>query len=370
MKIGLVCFPTVGGSGILATRLGVELSKRGHEIHLISYERPFAVQGMGQENVSVHLVSVPEYPLFKYPPYTVSLASRILQVSQEFDLDLINVHYAIPHSVSAFLAKTVAGVPYFVTFHGSDVTILGKDPSFLPVNAMSLENADGLTAVSKYLREQARETLGLKRDISVIPNFVNSDVFSPAEPDVVHGRKGRQVVIVHVSNFRPVKRIEVLVEAMSFVVQVAESTRLILVGEGSERQRIELLVKQLGLQKKVLMTGFRSDIPELLRCSDILVLCSDMEGAGLTLLEAMSCGLPVVATRVGGIPEIVEDGKNGFLVTPRSPEELADRILRLNFDGELRLKMGEEARRTVLEHFTVDKVVPMYEEAYRRVVSD
>ena len=370
MKLGIVCYPTVGGSGVLATRLGVELSKRGHEIHFISYERPFAIQGVDHENVSVHLFSVPEYPLFKYPPYAVSLASEILQVSQKFALDLVHVHYAIPHSVSAFLAKMVTGVPYMVTFHGSDVTILGRDPSFLPINAMSLEKADGLSAVSEYLRKQVLETLGLKKEVSVIPNFVNSEVFRPGESDVTRRYKGCQVVVTHVSNFRPIKRVEDLVRAMSIVIREAQDTRLMLVGEGPERQGIELLVKELGLQRNVLMTGFRSDVPELLRCSDILVLCSDNESAGLTLLEAMSSGLPVVGTRVGGIPEIIEDGRNGFLVPPRSPDELADRILRLTLDRELRLRMGEEGRRTVLKHFAADRVVPMYEEAYRRIVSD
>jgi len=348
----------------------VELSKRGHEIHFISYERPFAIQGVDHENVSVHLFSVPEYPLFKYPPYAVSLASEILQVSQKFALDLVHVHYAIPHSVSAFLAKMVTGVPYMVTFHGSDVTILGRDPSFLPINAMSLEKADGLSAVSEYLRKQVLETLGLKKEVSVIPNFVNSEVFRPGESDVTRRYKGRQVVVTHVSNFRPIKRVEDLVRAMSIVIREAQDTRLMLVGEGPERQGIELLVKELGLQRNVLMTGFRSDVPELLRCSDILVLCSDNESAGLTLLEAMSSGLPVVGTRVGGIPEIIEYGRNGFLVPPRSPDELADRILRLTLDRELRLRMGEEGRRTVLKHFAADRVVPMYEEAYRRIVSD
>lgn len=369
MKLGIVCYPTVGGSGILATRLGVELSKRGHEVHFISYERPFAIQGADPENVKVHFISVLEYPLFKYPPYTVSLASEILHVSQRFDLDLIHVHYAIPHSVSAFLTKMVTGIPYIVTFHGSDVTLLGQDPSFLKVNAGSLENSDGLTAVSEYLKRQIEETLGIEKKISVIPNFVDPKVFSPAKRDLAQGRLGRQLVITHVSNFRPIKRIQDLVEAMSLVIKEARNSRLLLVGDGPERQRIELFVKELGLQNHVLMTGFRSDVPDLLRCSDILALCSDNESAGLTLLEAMSSGLPVVATRVGGVPEIVTDGRNGFLVPPRSPPELAERILRLNADRELRLKMGEEARRTVLERFTVDRIVPMYEEAYRQIVS-
>lgn len=369
MKIGIVCYPTVGGSGILATRLGVELSKRGHEIHFITYERPVAIQGMEHENVSIHLVYVAEYPLFKYLPYTISLSSMIFSISEQHSLDMIHVHYAIPHSTAALLARMMTGVPYVVTLHGSDVTILGGDPSFSPVNTFSVENADGITAVSKYLAEEARDRLGIKQDISVIPNFVDSDAFSPVSPDATQRPEDGQTVITHISNFRPVKRVQDLVMAMDTVVKEAEDTRLILVGDGPERQRVELLVDKLDLRRNVLLTGFRRDVVDFLRCSDVLVLCSEIESAPLTLLEGMSSGLPVIATEVGGIPEIVADGKNGFLVPPESPRELAEKILKLNADKKLRLRMGEEARRTVLERFTTEKVVPRYEEIYRRVVS-
>lgn len=369
MKIGITCYPTVGGSGILATRLGVELSKRGHEVHFITYERPVAIQGLDHENVSIHLVSVVEYPLFKYPPYTISLGSKIFHVSEQYDLDLNHVHYAIPHSTAALLARMMTGVPYVVTLHGSDVTILGSDPSFLPVNTFSVENADGLTSVARYLAEEAHGRLGIKQEISVIPNFVDSDDFSPAPPDVAQRPGDRQVVIIHISNFRPVKRVQDLVVAMHTVVKEAGDTRLILVGDGPERHRVELLVDKLDLRRNVLLTGYRRDIIDLLRCSDVLVLCSEIESAPLTLLEGMSSGIPVIATAVGGIPEIVADGRNGFLVPPNSPRELAEKILELNADMKLRLRMGEAARRTVLERFTADKVVPQYEEIYRRVVS-
>ncbi|MCW3991663.1 MAG: N-acetyl-alpha-D-glucosaminyl L-malate synthase BshA [Candidatus Bathyarchaeota archaeon] len=369
MRLGITCYPSVGGSGILATRLGVELSRRGHEVHFITYERPVAIQGVDHENVFVHLVSVIEYPLFKYPPYTVALGSEMFRVSKQHGLDLIHVHYAIPHSTAALLARMMTGVPYVVTLHGSDVTILGGDPSFLPVNTFSIESADGLTAVSRYLVERAHDGLGISRDITVIPNFVDSVAFSPARPDVVEGHNGRQVVVAHISNFRPVKRVQDLVVAMSRVVEEVEDTRLLLVGDGPERHRIELLVEKLGLHRNVLLTGYRRDIPNLLRCSDILVLCSEIESSPLTLLEAMSSGLPIIATEVGGIPDIVADGRNGFLVPPNSPEELAEKILELNSDAELRLRMGAAARRTILERFTADKVVPQYEEAYRRAAS-
>ena len=366
MRIGIACYPSVGGSGILATRLGVELAERGHEVHFIAYERPVAIHGVDHENVSVHLVSVVEYPLFRYPPYTVSLGSEMFRVSNQHGLDLIHVHYAIPHATAALLARAMTGVPYVVTLHGSDVTLLGGDPSFLPVNTFSVESADAITAVSGYLVEEARSRLGINRDITVIPNFVDSDAFSPAPDEAVEGHSGRPVVITHISNFRPVKRVQDLVAAMGMVVEEAEGARLLLVGDGPERHRIELLVEELGLGRNVLLTGYRRDIPHLLRCSDVLVLCSEMESSPLTLLEAMSSGLPVVTTEVGGIPEIVKDGGNGFLVPPGSPRELAERILELNSDSALRRRMGAAARRTVLERYTAEKVVPQYEEVYGR----
>ena len=312
---------------------------------------------------------MPDYPLFKYPPYTVSLASMIFRISEQHSLDLVHVHYAIPHSTAAMLARMMTGVPYVVTLHGSDVTILGGDPSFLPVNTFSIENADGITAVSEYLVEEAHDGLGIKKDISVIPNFVDSNAFSPAPPDADERRRDRRVVIIHVSNFRPVKRVQDLVVAMETVVKKAVDARLILVGDGPERQKVELMVDELGLRRNVLLTGYRRDVLNLLRCSDLLVLCSEIESAPLTLLEGMSSGLPVIATDVGGIPEIVADGRNGFLVPQNSPGALAEKILELDSDKELRLKMGEEARRTVLERFTAEKVVPEYEEIYGRVVS-
>lgn len=369
MKIGIVCYPTVGGSGILATRLGVELSGRGHEVHFITYEMPVAIQGMDHENVSIHLVYVTEYPLFKYLPYTISLGSMIFRISEQYSLDLVHVHYAIPHSTAAMLARMMTGVPYVVTLHGSDVTILGSDPSFLPVNTFSIENADGITAVAGYLAEEARDRLGIKQDISVVPNFVDSDAFSPASSDAVERREDRGAVIIHVSNFRPVKRVQDLVVAMEAVVREAEDTQLILMGDGPEKQKVELLVDKLGLRRNVLLTGYRRDVLDFLRCSDVLVLCSEIESAPLTLLEGMSSGLPVIATEVGGIPEIVANGGNGFLVPPKSPGALAEKILELASDRELRLRMGEEARRTVLERFTAEKVVPKYEEIYKSVVS-
>ncbi len=367
MKIGVTCYPTVGGSGILATRLGVELAKRGHEAHFVTYERPVAIQGVDQENVFVHLVSVLEYPLFKYPPYTIALASEMFRVSEQQGLDLLHVHYAIPHSTAALLARGMSGAPYVVTLHGSDVTILGSDASYLPVNTHSIEEADAVTAVSAFMEREARERLGIQKEIKVIPNFVDADVFRPNPCGEDEGNDGRDVVVAHISNFRPVKRVHDLVCAMALVKKSAPGVRLMLVGDGPDRHSVERLVSRLNLRKEVKLTGFRSDVANLLRCSDVVVLCSETESAPLTLLEGMSSGLPVVATRVGGIPEVVEDGVNGFLVQPKCPEAIAEKILELNADEDLRGRLGEAARETVLERYTAEKVVGQYLEIYEGV---
>lgn len=366
MRIGISCYPSVGGSGILATRLGMELAKRGNEVHFITYERPVSIQGMDQENVSVHLVSVVEYPLFRYPPYTIALASEMIRVSEQHDLDLMHVHYAIPHATAALLARMVTGVPYIVTLHGSDVTIMGSDPSYRPMNTYSIESADRLTAVSGYLAEEARKNLGVTKEISIVPNFVDSDAFSPAFNNATKRR--HQFVVIHVSNFRPVKRVQDIVHAMEIVVKRDKDVKLMLVGDGPERHRAEVMVSEMKLNHNAHFTGFRRDIPFLLRCSDALVLSSESESAPLTLLEGMSSGLPVIATRVGGIPEIVEDGENGLLIPPHSPEAIAEKILGLKADQEMRVRLGTAARKTVMERYTAEKVLSQYEQVYRGVV--
>jgi len=367
MKIGVTCYPTVGGSGILATRLGVEFAKRDHEVHFITYERPVAIQNEDPENVHVHLVSVLEYPLFRYPPYTISLASEMFRVSEQHDLDVLHVHYSIPHSTAAHLARGMTGVPYVVTLHGSDVTILGSDPSYLPVNTHTIQEADAVTAVSKFMADEALDRLGIEQPIHVIPNFVDTDAFSPSllEDDDAFCEKG--MVVSHISNFRPVKRVHDLVYAMAVVAKAVPNVRLVLIGDGPDRHSVEKLVKRLHLKDRVVITGFRSDVANLLSCSDLVVLCSETESAPLTLLEGMSCGLPVVATSVGGIPEIVEDGVNGFLVPVKNPEAIAERILALTADADLRRRLGAAARETVLERYTAEKVVNQYLEVYEGV---
>ena len=343
------------------------MANRGHEIHFITYERPVALHNVDPENVSLHLVSVYEYPLFKYPPYTMALASEMARVTERHDLDLLHVHYSVPHSIAACIAKEMTGKPYVTTLHGSDVTLVGSDSSYKPVNVFSVERSDAITSVSEYMAEEAKTNFGIKNDIKVIPNFVDHELYAPAPCEVIERNIEREVVITHVSNFRPVKRIHDLIHAMCIVAKKAPDARLMLVGDGPERHDVERLIERLDLRRNVLITGYRTDVANLFKCSDVVVLSSETESAPLTLLEGMSTGLPAVATKVGGVPEIIDDGVNGFLVEPKHPEELAERILELNDDKELRIKMGVAAREKILENYTADKVVCQYLEIYDRL---
>ena len=369
MKIGITCYPTVGGSGILATRLGVEFAKKGNDIHFITYERPVAIQGIDYENVYVDLVGVVEYPLFKYPPYTIALGSQMARITRQNSLDFLHVHYSIPHSSAAFLARELTGKPYVVTLHGSDVTLLGSDPAYEPVNTMSVERADAITAVSKFMADEAHKSLGIEQDIKVIPNFVDPDEFHPAPCQVLEERSERDIVVIHVSNFRKVKRIQDLIYAMRIVTKEAPDSKLLLVGDGPERYNVESLVRELDLKENVLLTGYRSDVPDMLRCADVLVLCSQTESAPLTILEAMSSGVPVVATRVGGIPEIIKDGQNGYLVPVKSPEEIAEKLVLLNNSPDNIRNLAESARETIIEKYSISKILDQYKQVYESIIS-
>ena len=288
-------------------------------------------------------------------------------MSKQEKLDVLNVHYAIPHATAAYLAREITGVPYIVTLHGSDVTILGSDPSYQIVNNHSVEKADAVTAVSKFMQREAYERLGIEREVKVIPNFVDTQAYAPAPFDAFQAECGECGGIIHVSNFRPVKRVLDLVQAMALVIKEESQAKLTLVGDGPDRPGVERMVDGLGLRGNVTLTGFRSDIPNLMRCSDIGVLCSETESAPLTLLEGMSTGLPMVATDVGGVLEIIDEDSNGLLVPAKQPEKLAQAILRLYRDPKLRTKLGENARRTVLERYTAEKVVNQYIETFEVV---
>jgi N-acetyl-alpha-D-glucosaminyl L-malate synthase BshA len=279
------------------------------------------------------------------------------------------VHYSIPHSSAAFLARELTGKPYVVTLHGSDVTLLGSDPAYELVNTMSVERADAITAVSRFMADEAHKSLGIEKDIKFIPNFVDTEEFYPAPCQILDERSERDIVVIHVSNFRKVKRIQDLIYAMKIVTKEAPDSKLILVGDGPERYNIESLVRELDLKENVLLTGYRSDVPDLLRCADVLVICSQTESAPLTVLESMSSGVPVVATRVGGIPEIIKDNENGYLVPVKSPEEIAEKLLLLDNRPENIRMLGENARETIIEKYSIGKVLDQYKQVYESIIS-
>ncbi len=320
MKIGITCYPTYGGSGVVAAELGLELAQRGHEVHFISYSQPFRLTP--HANIHFHEVEVSHYPLFDYPPYDLALATRMAEVAEIYKLDLLHVHYAIPHSVSALLAKQMLAwnsgnkrrLPFVTTLHGTDITLVGQDPSYLPITRFSIEKSDGVTAISKYLRERTLQEFDIQNSIQVIYNFVNCDLYLRA-PDAAELRaqyaKPEERILVHLSNFRPVKRIQDVIEIFDRV-QKKLPARLLLIGDGPERSRAEWMARRLGIDDRVLFLGKQDRVNETLAIADVMLLPSELESFGLAALEAMACEVVPIATRVGGLPEVVEHGKTGY----------------------------------------------------------
>ncbi len=367
MRIGITCYPSIGGSGLLATRLAIELAKRGHELHMITYEVPFLLQEGRHDNITVNLVDVLSYPLFRFPPYTVALASQMASVIKKHKLDLIHAHYAIPHAVSAYLAHEMTGIPYVVTLHGSDVHTLGADPAYQPATRFAVEAADAVTCVTKHICQTAEQTLGVRCKINPITNFTDPDQFKPGP--CIHRCEEHQKELVHVSNFRPVKRVPDLVTAFAQISSEVPDATLLLLGDGPERPTVERLIREFNLGDRVRCPGFKRDVYTYLRCAHAFVLCSELEGAPLSILEAMSSGLPVVATEVGGIPELITDGKNGLLVPFGDIDALANKLYAVLTDDVLAQSLGEQARKSILANHTAEQVIPRYEEVYETIIS-
>ncbi|MCA9755070.1 MAG: N-acetyl-alpha-D-glucosaminyl L-malate synthase BshA [Candidatus Eisenbacteria bacterium] len=371
-RVGIVCYPSSGGSGIVATELGLALAHRGWEVHFITYAQPLRLQGF-ESNVFFHEVQTDNYPVFHHPPYTLSLAVKIHEVAEAHGLDVLHVHYAIPHATAAYLAKQMflpKRLPVVTTLHGTDITLVGVQPAFHRITRFSIEESDRVTAVSQFLRQKTVESFGVEREIEVIPNFVDPDKFRPLDERRLPFCANRdEKIVVHASNFRPVKNIPSVIHTFA-KIREAMPARLLLVGDGPERYGAQELVGQLGLQKNVHFLGIREGMSDLLGCADLYLLPSEHESFGLSALEAMSCGAPVIATSRGGTGEVVVPGVTGYLCDPHDIDEMGRIAVELLSDQERHRLVGQAARKRVLELFTEGKVIAQYEQVYRELTGE
>ena len=371
MKIGITCYPTYGGSGVVGTELGIELAARGHEVHFITSAWPFRLR---QPNPLIHFheVEVMTYPLFDHPPYALALATRMAEVAELAGLDLLHVHYAIPHSVSAFLARSMLAprrLPFITTLHGTDITLVGIDSSYLGITRFAIEQSDAVTAVSSHLQKSTVEAFEVQREIEVIYNFVNCDnykrITDPAArlPFAPQGER----ILVHMSNFRAVKRVTDTVEILARVREKVPA-KLLLAGDGPERAAAELLAHKRGVHEHTVFLGKQDNVEEILGIADLLLMPSEMESFGLAALEGMACEVPPIASRVGGVPELVTHGVDGFLAEPGDVATMAGDAIRLLENPSLYEQVSKAARQTALTRFCSTLIIPRYEDLYRRVL--
>lgn len=378
LRIGITCYPTFGGSGVIATEVGMAMARKGHRVHFIATDVPRRLDRF-LDNVYFHEVEVHDYPLFVYPPYPLSLASKMVEVSSFEKLDLMHVHYAVPHATSAYLARQVLGAQapkVITTLHGTDITLVGNERSYLPITRFSIVESDGITAPSHYLKNATYDKLNVSTEVAieVIPNFVDTERFSPhreGEPRTLSHILGTCLktdkVITHVSNFRPVKRIPDVIRIFAKILEKVKS-HLILVGDGPERSKAEILVRELQIQDKVCFLGKQENFVPLLQQSDLFLLPSETESFGLAALEAMSCGVPVIASKVHGLPEVVQHGKTGYLSDVGDIDEMAAFGVQILSDESLQRRLGSAARDVVLEKFTLERLTTTYEDYYYRIM--
>ncbi len=372
MKIGIVCYPTFGGSGVVATELGMALAKRGHEVHFITYRRP-ARLSVFHENVFYHEVTGEDYPLFEYPPYDTALASKMVEVVKFEQLDLLHVHYAIPHAAVAYMAKKILlqdgrYVPVITTLHGTDITLVGDNPAFKPVVEFSINKSDGVTAVSDFLRDETLRKFNITTDIKVIYNFVDFDRFRKINKD--HFKKAiapnGERIMTHTSNFRKVKRVEDVIRVFEKVHRTVPS-KLLLIGDGPERRHIEDLCRQIGLCEEIRFLGKQDAVEELLAISDLFFIPSQSESFGLAALEAMACEVPVISSNAGGLPEVNIHGKTGFLSEVGDVEAMAQHAITILGDDHVLQAFRKNALEQA-QRFDLSKILPQYEDYYQAVV--
>ena len=367
LKIGIVCYPTVGGSGVIATEVALQAARMGHDVHLLSYARPSRLRA-GVPGLRFHQVQVSGYPLFEFPPYDLALATRMLEVSEEAGIDLFHVHYAIPHAVSAFLARSMSRdrFRFVTTLHGTDITVVGADRAYMRPTRFAIENSDRVTAVSRFLADETVLQFGVRRPIEVIPNFVDTQRYQPNDKPRYYDRPDHERVVVHASNFRPVKRLADVVRAFGAIAKRVPA-RLILIGDGPDREHAAAVAADQGCRDRVEFVGATNAPEKVLADADLFLLASETESFGLVLLEAMSCGVPCASTEVGGVREVL--GDTGALVPPGSPEALANAALRFLDDPDLHRQQREASRARAVEHFEQARIVARYLEVYREVVA-
>jgi len=372
MKIGISCYPTFGGSGVVASELGMGLAERGHEVHFITYAVPGRLN-VYRPGIHFHEVTVPDYPLFEYPPYPLALTSKMAEVTEREGLQLIHAHYAIPHAASAIMARDMVGrdrLRVVTTLHGTDITLVGRDPSFMPVTKYSIEHSDAVSAVSIFLRDEICRTFTCDVPISVIYNFVD-----PRDFQNLNGAEMRRLLapdgeklLVHVSNYRKVKRVPDVI-GIFLAIREQMPVKLVLVGSGPELAAAEIQARQAGADHDLILLGNRERVLDIIAAADLLLLPSESESFGLAALEAMACGVPPIVSNSGGLPEVVDDGETGFMLPIGDVEGMAGKALYLLRNEDNRRAMGERARGTALKRFNITMMLDAYEELYRRAMS-
>ena len=373
MNVGITCYPTYGGSGIVATELGMELAARGHEVHFITYANPIRLDP-GTPRIHYHEVEVSTYPLFQYPPYCLALASRMAEVAESYKLDLLHVHYAVPHAVSAMLAQQMLApirrIPFITTLHGTDITLVGVDPSYFSITKFSIEQSNGITSISDYLRNQTVEVFGVTNEIRVIKNFVNCSLYhsDDEKKGAAQYAPSGEKLLIHLSNFRPVKR---PLDCIRIFAEVRKQVpaRLLMVGDGPERSPAEHLARTLKVQDDVIFLGKQNHVERLIPLAHVLLMPSEMESFGLVALEAMACAVVPVATRVGGVPELITHGEDGFLEEVGDIDAQAARVVTLLTDDDLHYRIAKAGRWNASEHFCTDRIIPQYEKHYADVLN-
>jgi N-acetyl-alpha-D-glucosaminyl L-malate synthase BshA len=373
LKIGITCHPTVGGSGILASELGKFLALRGHQAHFITMSVPYRLREEFSQNIYFHTVEVEPYPLFEHTPYNMALAAKMREVAAAEKLDVLHVHYAIPHAISAFLAAQMLlphRLPIVTTLHGTDITLVGQDKSFFELTRFGIENSTAVTAVSDYLKAKTEEVFSPRREIRRIHNFADAGLFRKHRGPCHRASfaSEQQVVYMHMSNFRPVKRVEDVVRVFAAAIQGGVDGVLVMVGEGPTQRSARDLAESLGVSARVKFLGNQMDVPAIMGCGDIFLFPSEVESFGLAPLEAMACEMPVIASDSGGIPEVVTHGVEGFLAPVGDVKAMGEYAVRLGRDPELRAKMGTAGRKRAVEVFAPEHAVDQYEALYREVV--